>query len=148
VTVGGVAGAPQLSGGSYYQCPVGTLAPGEVRAVVIKGHGADLGSYAFQMTAFSTGDQYYYNDNLSDGIAVKNVVDVAVLSAATQTLVEGVNGNASALTVSIGSLAVAAALFDLTAPSSDFHARLPGSRQGHMFRSHRSAHPVFVAIRG
>ena len=148
VTVGGVACAPQLPGGSYYQCSVGTMAPGELRAVVIKGHGADLGTYTFLMTVHSTGDQNYYDDNLTGGVTVKNAVDVAVLSSATQTFVEGVNGNTWSDGVQWISRRVCRVVRPHGTEFDDFHARLPGSRQGHLFRSHRSAHPVFVALRG
>jgi hypothetical protein len=118
VTVGGVACAPTLPGGSYYQCSVGTLAPGEVRAVVIRGHGADLGTYAFQLTVYATGDQYSNNDMLSRGVTVKNAVDVAVGSPVPLTLAETREGQGSVIAFSNGSLAVDNAVLDVTAPTS------------------------------
>jgi metallopeptidase family M12-like protein/uncharacterized protein DUF11 len=124
VTVGGVVCAPQLPNGGYYECPLGTMAPGEVRALVIRGHGADLGTYAFQISVSGTGDQYSYNNSLSHGVTVMNAVDVAVTSPSPLTVPEGQEGHGTVFVISNGSQASSNVSFDVSAPASMRFTRL------------------------
>jgi hypothetical protein len=118
VTVGGAVCAPKLPGGSYYECPLGVMAPAEVRALVIRGHGADLGTYAFLISASATGDQNSNNDSLNHGVTVMNAVDVAVTSPSPVTMPETVEGYGDVYIISNGFNAVSSALLDVTAPAS------------------------------
>jgi hypothetical protein len=118
VTVGGVACAPQLPNGSYYECAIGSMAPNEVRALVIRGHGADLGTYEFQIRASSAADQNSSNDSLTHGITVMNAVDVAVTNPSPMTLPETLEGVGDFYIMSKGSNAVSNVLLDVTAPPS------------------------------
>ena len=117
VTVGGTT-CTQPPGFSYYQCPLGTLAAGAVRAVEIRGHGASLGTYDFSLQVSGTGDQDRNNDSLRGGVTIRNAVDVAIPSPTPVSISEGLEGNGNVLAISNGTLAVANAAFDVTAPDS------------------------------
>jgi hypothetical protein len=124
VTVGGVVCAPQLPNGGFYDCPLGTLAPGEMRPLVIRGRGLDLGTYGFLIRVSGTGDQYSLNDQLSHGVTVKHAVDVAVLSPTPLTIAETQVGHGSVYVVSNGSQALSNVQLDVTAPASMRFTRL------------------------
>ena len=117
VTIGGATCTPQ-TGTDSYQCPLGSLAGGEVRPVVIRGRGTSLGTYEIRMRVVATGDQDSYNDQLTRGVTIKNGIDVAVVSPSPLFLVEGVVAQGSVTGTSYGSLAVPVATFDLTAPNA------------------------------
>src|SRR5262249_53165620 len=117
VTVGGVPCSLPPGIGSY-ECVLGTLAPGESRPIVVRGRGTSLGTYVIHTDVSGTGDQNAYNDNRTRGVTIKNAVDVAIASRPPTTLSEGLEGSGIAIASSNGSLAVANATFEVTAPSS------------------------------
>lgn len=129
VTVGGATCTSPMANDSY-TCPLGSLAGGEIRPVVISGHGTSLGTYEILMRVVGTGDQDSYNDELDRGVTIKNGIDVGVVSPPPVFLVEGLEGYSSVSGTSYGSLAVPVATLDLVAPDAlrFTHVYLPAAQ--------------------
>jgi hypothetical protein len=81
VTVGGQP-CPATST-YFFECTLGTLAPGEVREVVVSGNADTIGSYLFHYRVSAPQQDYSGNDSTSRGLTVRRPVDVRVYSTNT-----------------------------------------------------------------
>ncbi len=147
ITVGGMT-CTQPPGKGNFQCVLGTLGAGEVRPLVIRGHGANLGTYGFSLQVWSTGDQDRNNDSLSRGVTIRNAVDLAIVSPRLLTVAEGLEGHESVIANSNGTLAIPGAVFGHHGTGFDsIHASLCRAREGHLQHRHRSASAMLAVVR-
>lgn len=116
VAIGGVPCTPQAP--NFYQCAVGTLAAGEIRPVVISGHGAGIGTYAFSLRVSAATDQYLANNELTRGITIKHGVDVQLFAPSASNGLEGQEFYNGVNLQSNGIQGVTGALLEISVPTA------------------------------
>ena len=97
---------------------MGTLAAGEIRAIVITGNGAGLGTYVFGLRVAAPTDQFPYNNEQTRGITVKHGVDVQVFPPPGANGLEGQEFNGSVSVRSNGIQGVTDAVLDISVPAA------------------------------